>query len=340
MKKGYLDTLSSKKIIKDQSLLRHEDIRHQILILPELKALIPPLLPDELSQLENNIRKDGCREALLVWETTGRVLKKTNDDTPLYVLVDGHNRHGICQRNGIDFRVSLKDFSGIDEVRTFMIENQLGRRNLTPEQTAYLRGLRYRDEKGNRGKYDRAEHKGQNVLYADSNSPESLETTSEQAKKTGRTSTAEKLAKQYSVNEKTIKRDAAFAAGVEKLSPELKASVLSGKLAVNKTLLQQIGKTEIAEGSISSFDEVEIRSALSSELRSESSATLATSGPESTSPKSKTAKSMATLRDQLKNLSDRIAIGSDIDVLLCDEIISSATQLKATLLKNHRKENH
>jgi hypothetical protein len=55
MKKGYLDTLSNKRIIKDQGLLRHEDIRHQLIILPELQSLIPPLLPDELAQLENNI---------------------------------------------------------------------------------------------------------------------------------------------------------------------------------------------------------------------------------------------------------------------------------------------
>ena len=151
MKKGYTDALSSKKIIKDQSLLRHEDIRHQIQIVPELQDLIPPLLPDELAQLENNIRRDGCREALLVWETSGQSLGKSDDGSPVYILVDGHNRYGICQRNGIDFRVNLKAFSGMEEVRTFMIENQLGRRNLTPEQTSYLRGLRYQNEKGTRG---------------------------------------------------------------------------------------------------------------------------------------------------------------------------------------------
>lgn len=332
-----MDTLSSKKIIKDQSLLRHEDIRNQILVLPELKSLIPPLLPEELAQLENNIRTDGCREALLIWETTARVLKRTDEDTPLYVLVDGHNRYGVCQRNDIDFRVSLKNFSGLDEVRTFMIENQLGRRNLTPEQTAYLRGLRYREEKGSRGQYDRIGHKGQNVPYAQNEFTAGLEIDSKSIKNDERTSTAEKLAKQYSVSEKTIKRDATFSAGIEKLSPELKAVVLSGRSDINKTLLQQVGKTNVADGSIDSLGELEALFAGSS-TTSEPSVTLTKSDLKSTPAKSKPAKSMVALRDQLKTLVDRVAVVSDIDISLCDEIISSATQLRTTLLENRKGE--
>ncbi len=34
---------------------------------PEFKALIPPLAPDELRQLEENILRDGCRDPLVVW---------------------------------------------------------------------------------------------------------------------------------------------------------------------------------------------------------------------------------------------------------------------------------
>ena len=39
----------------------------QIQIDPEFKALIPPLAPDELAQLEANILRDGCRDPLVVW---------------------------------------------------------------------------------------------------------------------------------------------------------------------------------------------------------------------------------------------------------------------------------
>lgn len=331
MKKGYTDTLSTKKLIKDQSLLRHEDIRHQIRVLPELKALIPPLLPDELAQLENNILADGCREALLVWETTVRVLEKADDDNPVYILVDGHNRYGICQKNGIDFRVNLKSFPAMEQVRTFMIENQLGRRNLTPEQTAYLRGLRYRDEKGKRGQYDRTDHKGHFVLYGEGDSEESSEIASKAVKTAGRTSTAEKLAKQYSVNEKTIKRDAAFAAGVEKLSSDLKADFLARKLSVSKTVLQELGQRDIADGSINSAD------ALTPSSTHASKSGIDTPTKPAKQTKTSTPKPSA-IQTALKKLADQLATTDNPTALLCDEIVYVATQFKTFLLENHQGE--
>jgi hypothetical protein len=330
VKKGYMDTLSTKKIIKDHSLLGHEDIRHQIRILPELKALIPPLLPDELEQLENNIRKDGCREALLVWETRQGVLTNSDDNTPVYILVDGHNRYGICQQYNLDFRVSLKPFSDLDEVRTFMIENQLGRRNLTPEQTAYLRGLRYRDEKGERGKYNRTNHKGQNVPYDLDVFTEASEIDSKRTKTTGGVSTAQKLAKQFNVNEKTIKRDAEFAAGVEKLAPDLKAAVLSGKVPVNKTLLQQIGKSNVVNGSITSLDEIPT---LSTPTLSPKKNTT----PKNTIPRQRSGAATTvpseTLRHKLRQLLDQVSLTTVESVSIYDEIIFCASQLRAALLE-------
>ena len=61
----------------------------QIQIDAEFKALIPPLAPDELAQLEANIIKDGCRDPLVLWDG---------------ILIDGHNRHEICTRNGLPFQ--------------------------------------------------------------------------------------------------------------------------------------------------------------------------------------------------------------------------------------------
>jgi hypothetical protein len=52
---GFID-LPENKIIKDQSLIKYEAIKKDILILPELKSLIPPLNTDEFSQLEENIK--------------------------------------------------------------------------------------------------------------------------------------------------------------------------------------------------------------------------------------------------------------------------------------------
>ena len=328
--KKYMKSLSGKPIIKDQSLLRHEDIRRNIRVLPELQAFIPPLLPDELVQLENNIRKDGCREALLIWETTEGMLAHSDDTTPVYVLVDGHNRYGICQRNDIDFRINLVSFTDIEDVRSFMIDNQLGRRNLTPEQTAYFRGLRYLGERGERGKYRRDEHKGHNVPYESDALLNDTEIVVESTKGIRRESTAQKLAKQYSVNEKTIKRDAEYAAGVEKLAPTLKADVLAGKSGVSKSAVQQLAKSGIADGSITALDTL----LLPSPTSEESSSVQETKKSSRGRTIDKAAKPDA-LRRQLRSLTEQLAILPDNTATLCDNIIVCATRLKAAVAENH-----
>jgi len=210
-------------MIKDQGLLRHEDIRKRIQVLPELEDLIPPLLADEFSQLETNILKEGCREALLIWEvdqSEGTIEKGQ------YILVDGHNRFRICTKHQLDFRIHLISFPRLTEVKDYMIDNQLGRRNLSPEQISYLRGKKYNAQKLSKGKYERSDHKGQNVPYE-------FEGT-----------TAERLAEQFNVSQKTIKRDAEFAEGLDKLSSEKKKEVLSGKLKMRKSDIQALARGE------------------------------------------------------------------------------------------------
>lgn len=326
-----METLSGKKIIKDQSLLRHEDIKNRLLILPELQAFIPPLLPDEFTQLESNIRKDGCREALLVWETTNGAVTGSEDPAPIYVLIDGHNRYTICQKWGLDFRINLvEEFRTMAEVRGFMIDNQLGRRNLTPEQMAYLRGLRYLTERSERGKYDRSEHKGQNVPYDSETDIESAEMPSAALSPAKGSSTSARLAKQFNVNEKTIKRDAEFAVGIEKLSPDLKADVLSGQTRINKAAIQQLAKSDVPNGSLSSIQS----------LAAYSSSTPATNTP--TAKSGKTSKTN-TLRDKLKTLIDQLVSSPADATNVCDAIIDCATQLKQAVLtetKLKERKNH
>lgn len=244
-KKNYAAALGTKTIIKDQSLLRHGDIKTLLRRVPELEALIPPLHPDEFRQLEANLLREGCRDALLVWETTEAALQTGGSDEPVYALIDGYNRHRICTDHGLDFKIHLRPFDSLAQVRQFMIDNQLGRRNLTPEQMSYLRGLRYLAEKGERGKYERSHQKGQNVPFDaatsdDDNTDQKGHFVPFTEEVTG--PTAERLAAQYKVNPKTIKRDAEFAAGVNRLAPELRVEVLSGTQAVSKADLQRLGK--------------------------------------------------------------------------------------------------
>lgn len=262
--KKYQINLVEKKIIKDQGLLQFEEIKKQILILPELEELIPPLLTDELQQLEQNIIREGCREALLVWQTTEETICPEKKDTnTVYVLIDGHNRHSICTKHGIDFKIHLVDFKNLYDARQYMVDNQLGRRNLTPEQVSYLRGIKYLTEKKEKGKYERLDHKGQNVLYGSETSEINPITEGDEHKRpnipygTEVVSTSEKLGKRFNVSEKTIKRDAEFASGLEKLDPALKLEILSGQIKINKTLIQQVSKTNVTGLPLTTVDQIE-----------------------------------------------------------------------------------
>jgi hypothetical protein len=82
----------------------------------ELKRLIPPLSNEERGQLEANIRSEGCRDPIVIWNG---------------FIVDGHNRFDICTRNKIGFETIEKTFASKDAAKVWMIDNQKGRRNLT-----------------------------------------------------------------------------------------------------------------------------------------------------------------------------------------------------------------
>ena len=88
---------------------------------PEFASKIPPLREEELKQLEENILADGVViNPLIVWNG---------------VIVDGHNRYHILQKHPeIPFSTYKKAFSDRYAAIAWICKNQLGRRNLTPQQ--------------------------------------------------------------------------------------------------------------------------------------------------------------------------------------------------------------
>ena len=97
---------------------------------PEFQNQIPPLTDDEYKQLEEYILKEGkLISPLIVWDNT---------------LVDGHNRYEIVQEHPeISFSTMPLRFESREEVLAWICKNQLGRRNLTPEQKKFLIGKQY-----------------------------------------------------------------------------------------------------------------------------------------------------------------------------------------------------
>jgi N6-adenosine-specific RNA methylase IME4 len=151
----------------------------------ELQELIPPLTAEEYRQLEENIIKEGCRDALVVWNDT---------------ILDGHNRYEICTQHGVEFQTVDKNFTDKEQAKDWIDMNQLGRRNLTPDQMRLLRGRRYNRQKRPQGGTGANQYmqKDQNDLSA----------------------TADKLAKEHGVSAPTIKRDGKFYEEVEQLKEQ------------------------------------------------------------------------------------------------------------------------
>lgn len=237
-------------------------IKKQLVVKEELRLLIPPLKDEEFNQLEANILKEGCREPLLYWY---------DETAKEYILVDGHNRYAICQKHTINFSLKALSLNTEAEVKMWMVTNQLGRRNLTTEQQSYFRGKQYEMQKalitnpfGKKGAPSELVVKmttnsddidgGQNdhhqtvdktfelvvKMTTNSNDIDSGQNDHQQTVD----KTSKLLAQTHKVGEKTIRRDALFAKGIDRIgesNPILKQDILSGKIKVKKETLQNLG---------------------------------------------------------------------------------------------------
>jgi len=173
----------------------------------KFKSLIPPLAADELLQLEKNIIADGCREPLTVWGD---------------VLIDGHNRFAICEKHGIPFGTFALSFDNREAAEDWIDRNQLGRRNLAPDQWNLIMGRVYNRTKAGHGG-DR-KSKAQNGTL--------IEKRSEQT-------TAETVGKDFGVSKNTVKRAGKFADAVEtikKIDPGIEKKIIT-KLAPPKAAI-------------------------------------------------------------------------------------------------------
>jgi phage N-6-adenine-methyltransferase len=169
-----------------------------IIVNAEFASLIPPLSVEERQQLEENIvEHGGARDPLVVWASKGTL-----------TLLDGHNRYEICTRLGLPFDIHELRFKARDEAEDWIDRNQLGRRNLDARQMSLLRGRRYNRTKKTHGGERQAS--GQNVHLK----------------------TAESLAAEHGVDEKTIRRDGKFAEAVETLGIE--REIVAGEIDAPK----------------------------------------------------------------------------------------------------------
>ncbi len=89
----------------------------------EFRTLIPPLTGEEFDQLESNCIENGIQDSLKTWRG---------------ILIDGHNRYEIAKEHGLEFKTEEMEFSSRDDVKLWIIKNQLGRRNLSAYDRSVL----------------------------------------------------------------------------------------------------------------------------------------------------------------------------------------------------------
>jgi len=167
----------------------------------ELLAYIDPLTPEEHAALERSLLAEGCRDALVLWGE---------------VLVDGHNRHGICTRHGIPFNtVQNTRFQSLADVHLWMIDQHLGRRSVSDFQRGVL-ALRRKDILSARLQPGAGEA-SESALASDQHKPEPVPTR-------------EAIAKSARISSNTVNQ-------IEKIqksaAPELVAALKAGTISIN-----------------------------------------------------------------------------------------------------------
>jgi hypothetical protein len=164
---------------------------------PEFQSLIPAQTDEERALLEKQLREIGrCLVPLVVWEGTG-------------ILLDGHNRFELCLEHGWLYEIIELRLPSREAAIDWIVEHQLGRRNLLDAAKSYYRGVRYQAAEKRQGRRPSGQ-RGQNVQK----------------------SLSQQLGEADGVHERTIRRDADWANDIDCIADncgdEFRRAILSG----------------------------------------------------------------------------------------------------------------
>lgn len=164
----------------------------------EFRDYLSALRPDEYRTLESSILANGCETPLTLWGN---------------VIVDGHNRHRICTEHGVPFETEQRVFADRAAVIDWMLVNQLGRRNLSPDDFRLFIGRLYNSRKNTKAEAGAMKSNPQNE---------------------GSSSTAETIASEHGTSRATVERSGKQAEAIDtKASPELKEAVRNHDVPVS-----------------------------------------------------------------------------------------------------------
>ena len=182
---------------------------------PELRDLLPPLTDDEYKQLEKNIVKNGFDKNFPIMEWNG-------------YIVDGHNRYSVCKKHNIDYVVGTLAYETKAEVMQWMLDIQLGRRNLSPIQRIAV-AEKYRPIYEKQAKENQSEYHG-NQYDQKSGLTVNLPQVQKSDSKKRNPTTDKRLSDIAGVSEKTYRMGAKV---LNSNNEDIKQRVLSGETSIS-----------------------------------------------------------------------------------------------------------
>ena len=202
----------------------------QLKIDPEFQSKIPPLQFEEEQQLEQNIIAEGrLLNPIITWNG--------------YIL-DGHTRYRILKKHGfIKFEVEEIQLANKYEALAWICKNQLGRRNLTPEQKKFLIGKQYSVEHRKPGGNGNNQH----TAAAKKTAPEELCQIDTIPPTAAEASVRKQIAERNNVSESYIARSEKFMRGVEimeQMVPGMQEKILSGQFKVRDADMHRLARAD------------------------------------------------------------------------------------------------
>jgi len=185
----------------------------------EFRDLIPPLTEEEYKGLEENLLTNGFNPAfpVIVWKGQE-------------IIIDGHNRYGICQKHGIAFTTIEQEFESRDAVSAWILDNQLARRNINAITRNDLIGRRYTVQK--RISSGRPEGSKECHQNDDINFPKQ---------------TRFKIADQVGVGAATVERAEKLSQAIDTITQNTgitRADILSGKITGTQEAIKELAKLD------------------------------------------------------------------------------------------------
>ena len=159
-------------------------------------------------------------------------------------LVDGHNRYAILKKHPeICFSTMPLRFANREEVLAWICKNQLGRRNLTPEQKKFLIGKQYSVEHRKPGGNGNNQHTAASKKTA----PEELCQIDTIPPTATDTSVRKQIAERNNVSESYVARSEKFMRGVQimdQMIPGMQEKILSGQFKVRDADMYRLARAD------------------------------------------------------------------------------------------------